>query len=301
MTNEVLSRRLDISPDNIAEDLGSLYESFTGYMYPSKEQLELFADVFLDFRNGRPREDTPWTEGRRLTVEQKRAVLDIADKWQMNATSEPIDDYDQIIVPGAHNYTLGLRINRAIEIERNRSGNMPDLTILSCYRPVHPKEQVDDAEISTECDLSIRWLERSMGDEFKPDGVSVWNDQPDGPLDINAQAVAYSGRTGRSRHLVIAGSPAPGYYRATTSSTLNSLRSILEDARPRLLFVTSSLHLPYQLMQIEKAMDGFQLEAVGVKYEWLGRLSLESDDSNFRVVLQEIGATVKNCLQDNVR
>jgi hypothetical protein len=301
MHKEVTSTyNANVNHQRLSSELRSLYASFCGVENaPDADALLQFAETRLDFRSGRPREDTDWNEGDPLTLEQKTATLKVANSWNMLKTTLPTNTYDQLVILGAHKASLAPRIQHAVELQGEQI-DQAGYIILSCFRPTHPKEEVDNKAIDTELDLAVDLLENGLEAPFEVESVSAWDDLPnDTERAVGEYAVAYIGHLGVHNATFISGS-VPGHSsRATTISTLGSLRTYLDKPSLRLLFVTTSLHLPYQSIQISQVMRDFELEVVGVAYESLNGLSVESPDAKFRAVLQEIGATIKNYVRGN--
>lgn len=283
------------SVEYVAADLEDLSQAFGEQLDTLDNETVLdFAERRLDFRQGRPREDTPWEEGFALSEAQKIETINLAMSWKMINTSFPSGEFDHIVILGAHKTTLELRTNHATDIYEKNKDQQPGLILLSCFRPMHPKEGVDFSAIDTESDLAVALLEDALSERFKKSTVSCWEDLEGSEQSPADYAIASVGRIGLVDTVVVSGSIPRGSVRATTMSTLKSLRSYFEDSKPSLLFVTTSLHLPYQALQIQEVMNGIETEVVGISYPNLDKINLDTPDAEFRKVLQEIGATVKN-------
>lgn len=283
-------------PSGALSELFASFNEGTSPQDPVVDSLLSFAQSTLEFRSGLAREDTPWDYGAALTTRQKAATLAVATQWNMleSTVPGPDDTFDTIVVLGAHKQTLDLRMQHAAKLYHTAS----ELMILSCYRPIHPKEGVDQEGVETEADLGKLLLEDDFEQLFQLTGIEAWDDLPtDGERGADQKnAVAMIGRVGLTEATILCGSVPSGIPRATTLSTLETLKSYLGESTPRLLFVTTSLHLPYQHLQIEQVMNEFEYQAVGVAYPSMQNIRPDTPDSVYRMILQEIGGTIKTAL-----
>jgi hypothetical protein len=300
MSTEIpVANNVRFSEPELLLDISDLYLSFTGRALMSEQNALALASNHLDFRAGLPREDTPWEVGTPFTTAQKQAAIELTNRWGMLTTSAPHMPANKIVVLGAHKASLSVRTQYAVDLHGQQLNNgLPsELAVLSCFRELHSKENAPKPGLNTELDLAISLLESELGDKFSYDVATAWDDLPhDTQRKESEYGVALSGHIGHTALSFISGSVPSGSERATTWSTLESLRSYLGETSCRILFVTTSLHLPYQSIQISRVMKGYNTEVVGVANARLARLSLDSPDADFRIVLQEVGAAIKNSL-----
>lgn len=284
-----------ITPEEkMVASLTPLYSAFTGHRQtPEVDDLLKLAQTHLEFRAGRPREETPWETGEPLSTDQRVATLEVAHGWSMLETTSPTADYDEIVILGAHSESLTPRTRYAVELLKS-SAALTGLMVLSCQRPIHPKENVDLDGVKTELDLAVNLLEDESGEDFRLERLE--------PIDLSdsvrrqegEEAVAYVGTLGVRKTMVLSGSLPIGASRATTLSTLTDLRHYLKHQDKSLLFVTTSLHMPYQKLQIAQTMRGVPHEVIGALHPVVEGADIDSPDAVVRMVLQEIGATIKN-------
>lgn len=255
------------------------------------------AGVDLDFRAGLPREETVWEEGNELTLRQRHETLQLAGRWGMLKSTTPEQPFDRVVVLGGHYDKLKPRMQYALFL-RDVFGADPDFVVLCCYRQLHPKEGIDLSHLDTETDLAIELLEASTNESFKLDRLTSWDDSPDdGEKAVGEFAVALTGSVGPIDATFISGSVPGGHARATTTSTLKSLDTYFDGMSGRTLFVTTSLHKPYQTIQIAEVLgEDSEFEVVGINANNQRYPSGYQSDAHFRVILQEIGATIKNGL-----
>lgn len=286
----------ELGAEQILTDSESLYTAFYEEDLRSVDQLLTLANEKLDFRDGLPREETVWEEGDNLTLLQRHATQQVAEKWGMLASSIPQKPFERVVVLGGHYERLKPRIQYAVYLQDIYGNAGTDLFVLSCYRPLHPKEGIDLTSLDTEADLAVHLLERNTNQQFIVDSASGWDDDPSAHEKSRGEyAVALAGRVGTLNATVISGSVPINSQRATTISTLKSLKTYLEGDVDQSLFVTTSLHLPYQSIQIAEVLDGCgEYEVVGMNTSTMVDLSDTSSDAYFRIILQEIGATIKN-------
>ncbi len=285
-----------LAPKALAGELHTLHRSFTNIPdLPTSDMLVEFAQSQLDFRAGRPREDTIWEQGSPFTYEQKQSTLELAHEWGMLKTTQPASDFETVVVLGAHKPTLTLRTEHALRLTENNVG--ANVLMLACFRDIHPKEGVDDPRLETEADLAFAVLEDGSGTPFILSGIQCWDDiSEEYDRGAGEYGVAFLGSIGARSCAVLSGSVPFGFERATTLSTLESLDTYLAEDTSRLLLVTTSLHIPYQKIQAQKVLGGREFEFAGVTYQGLDQMSLDSNDAKYRIILQEIGATIKNAL-----
>jgi len=253
-----------------------------------------FTANYLDFRSGLPREETAWDDGATLSEEQKHATLDVARNWQMaEDTVPPGQNYDSIVILGAHRASLMPRVDHGVTLHDQLRPSL-GLIALACFRPIHPKEGVDNELVSTEMDLALDLLQTRIGGSFNLFAAGAWDDLPDEPLrpDEHKHALSVVGSIGHTAVTVLSGSVPVGSERATTASTLKTLGSYLGHHDLNLLFVTTSLARPYQAIQIRNILG--EQDVVGVCPASLRGMNSTEPDAQFRILLQEIGATIKN-------
>lgn len=296
--NPEINADVESETDRFVNELTGLYQLFAdSEQAPNASDLVECASTFFDFRDGMAREDTDWTNGTGLSTDQKLEVIKIANRWNMLESSRPKMPCDQIVILGAHRPTLDMRIKYSLDMLSSES-DCKDVIVLACFRPIHSKEGVANPEVQTELDLAIDLMEQNTGEKFIIETVTCWDDQPE---DLDQQptefGVAVCGSLGEINLTFVSGSVPGKSERATTDSTFESMRSLLDRCDARILFVTTSLHLPYQSFQASQRFGDQEWEMVGVGYEALTNLSVSSPDYMFRIVLQEIGATIKNKLQ----
>jgi len=208
MSSELVTESLETTGQSqLGDDLTDLYISFGGTETPNEKTLLDFAGSTLDFRAGRPREDTPWSDGGSLTPSQKQATLDVATRWGMLQTTEPHNPYDQLVILGAHRDSLTLRTRHAVELAQQRRDGIANFIVLSCFRPIHPKEGIDQTEIDNEQELAVSLLQDNIGAKFETETVSSWDDQPDDTERATGEyGIAYMGKIGLHHATIISGS-----------------------------------------------------------------------------------------------
>jgi hypothetical protein len=275
------------------DDCQDLYESFTQAEFNNKALLA-FASTSLDFRQGRSRENTPWREGEALSARQKVATISLANRWGMFRTTYPQKPFDSLVVLGAHRDSLKQRMKHAVNILAGQDRKDQSLVILSCYRPLLAQEGLNGG---TEYDLALNLAEEDFNGNFIAGSYSCWKDLAhDTNQAIGEYAVAAFGELAGRSAITISGSVPGESVRATTASTLMSLKTLLEPDKSKMLFVTTSLHLPYQRAQIQKILPNADFEMAGIGYTGLHDINLKSEDYKYRIILQEVGATIKNIL-----